>query len=165
MPKDESRYVFRVTTFFHSTLARTASPGTWFLAIPQIRRYPRTISGAPVSSYTRPFVHRFKGKLQEVFMIFLFPVPLTSRQLSVVFQNHYLFFSTPIYTAILEEKLSNVKWFSTVFFENITQNVTVQSQAKFHTDRSALSSAVTILSTTPLISRCSSSTIRSAYFS
>ena len=30
--------------------------------------------------------------------------PLTSRQLSVVFQNHYLFFSTPIYTAILGEK-------------------------------------------------------------
>ena len=32
LPKDESRYVFRVTTFFHSTLTRTASPGTWFLA-------------------------------------------------------------------------------------------------------------------------------------
>lgn len=55
-------------------------------------------------------------------MIFLFPAPLTSRQLSVVFQNHYLFFSTPIYTAILGEKFSNVKWFSAVFFENTAQN-------------------------------------------
>ena len=57
MPKDESGYVFRVTTFFHSTLTRTASPGTcsFYSGTDRsaIRRYPRMISDAPVSSYTR----------------------------------------------------------------------------------------------------------------